>query len=256
MASVDEVQQANEAVWDRRVREGENAHTRPVSSDEVDAARRGDVRLHLGTPKRIPQGWFPELRGCEVLCLAAGGGQQGPLLAAAGATVTVFDASAEQLAQDKRVAERDGLALETVQGDMRDLSRFADESFDLIVHPVANCFIPDVNPVWRECFRVLRPRGLLLSAFVNPILYALGDSGSSLEHAIPYSDLERLNADERERHLSEGGALEFGHTLEDLIGGQLAAGFVITGFYEDRFPGQVVDAFLPSLLATRASKQR
>jgi 2-polyprenyl-3-methyl-5-hydroxy-6-metoxy-1,4-benzoquinol methylase len=70
-----------------------------------------------------------------VLCLASGGGQQGPILAAAGARVTVFDNSPQQLAQDRFVARREGLTLETVEGDMRDLSVFADVSFDLIVHP-------------------------------------------------------------------------------------------------------------------------
>ena len=91
------------------------------------------------------------------MCLASGGGQQGPILAAAGADVTVFDNSPRQLEQDRYVADRDGLHLQTVEGDMRDLSCFPDESFDLIVHPVSNVFVPDVKPVWREAYRVLKP---------------------------------------------------------------------------------------------------
>ena len=92
-------------------------------------------------------GLVPPLAGADVLCLAAGGGQQGPILAAAGADVTVFDNSPRQLAQDRLVADRDGLAIRTIEGDMADLSAFADASFDLVVHPVSNVFAADVRPV-------------------------------------------------------------------------------------------------------------
>ncbi len=208
------------------------------------------------TPSPVPKSWL-EVAGRNVLCLASGGGQQGPILAAAGANVTVFDLSDEQLVQDRYVAERDGLSLRTVQGDMCDLSAFNDATFDLIVHPVSNCFIPDVRPLWREAFRVLRSSGQLLSGMVNPLLYALGEDESlRIQHKIPYADHEHLSEAERQGHFEAGRALEFGHSLDDLIGGQLVAGFVITGFYEDRFPSKAVDAYLPVLFATRALKPR
>src|SRR5690606_8941170 len=88
--------------------------------------------------------------------------------AAAGAEVTSFDNSDAQLALDRQVAEREGLAVRLVQGDMADLAVFPDASFDLIFHPVANVFVPDVKPVWRECARVLKPGGRLLAGFMNP----------------------------------------------------------------------------------------
>ncbi len=163
----------NRSAWNQRVREGKSAYTQPVSPEQVEAARKGDWNIHV-TPSPVPKPWLGDVEGQDVLCLASGGGQQGPVLAAASANVTVFDLSDEQLAQDRLVAERDGLEIRTVQGDMRDLSAFADASFDLIVHPVSNCFIPDVNPVWREAYRVLRPGGRLISGMVNPLLYAVG----------------------------------------------------------------------------------
>ncbi|MET0423076.1 MAG: class I SAM-dependent methyltransferase, partial [Actinoplanes sp.] len=73
------------------------------------------------------------LAGVDVLCLASGGGQQGPTLAAAGARVTVLDNSPRQLEQDELVARRDDVPLRTMLGDMRGLSAFADSSFDLVV---------------------------------------------------------------------------------------------------------------------------
>ena len=252
------VSDINRQAWNRRVKEGASPYTQPVTSEQVAAAKRGEWQIFLTPGRPAPSAWL-DVAERDVLCLASGGGQQGSLLAAAGAYVTVFDLSDEQLGQDRLVAERDGPELTTVQGSMTDLSAFADASFDTIVHPISNCFIPDVNPVWREAYRVLRPGGQLLAGMVNPLLYALDDESEDdrlvVRHRIPYSDLE-LTPDEQQERFSDGRALEFGHTLDDLIGGQLAAGFVLTGFYEDRFPGKPVDDYLAVTLATRALKAR
>ena len=146
---------------------------------------------------------------------------------------------------------------------MAGLSMFADASFDLIVHPCSNNFVPDVRPVWRECFRVLRPNGVLLAGFTNPVRYIFDDErmeNGSLEvrHTIPYSDLTDLHKAERQRMiLDKGEPLAFGHTLADQIGGQLEAGFVITGFYEDRYDegdSDLLSKYLPTFIATRAVK--
>jgi SAM-dependent methyltransferase len=255
-----DILQYNRDAWDRAVAQ-DNQWTRPISSEEVARARAGEWRIVLTPQKPVPAEWFPPLRGARVLGLASGGGQQGPLLAAAGAEVTIFDNSPAQLAQDRLVAERDGLAIETVQGDMRDLSVFADETFDLIVHPCSNGYVPDVLPVWREAFRVLRPGGLLLAGFVNPIVYALdpaleAQGVAQLKYAIPYSDLESLSDEERRRYTDAGEPLAFGHTLEDQLGGQLRAGFVLTALYEDRLSEDrgPLHRYLSAFMATRASK--
>src|SRR4051794_19772198 len=136
----------NRQAWDRQVERG-NRWTVPVGPEEVARARRGDWRIVLTPTKPVPTDWFPSLRGLDVLCLAGGGGQQGPILAAAEANVIVLDNSPEQLAQDRLVAEREGLVIETVRGDMADLSVFPVARFGLIVHPVSNVFVPDVRPV-------------------------------------------------------------------------------------------------------------
>ena len=139
----------NQRAWDRLVESG-NRWTVPVSSEAIAKARNGDWQLVLTPSLPVPASWFPPLTSCRVLCLASGGGQQGPILAAAGANVTVFDASEKQLLQDRMVADRDGLELETIQGDMADLSCFEDGAFDFVFHPCFNCFAEDIRPVWRE----------------------------------------------------------------------------------------------------------
>jgi len=248
----------NRAAWDKNVEKG-NRWTIPVGPEAIAAARRGTWEILLTATRPVPRAWFPSLADADVLCLASGGGQQGPILAAAGAKVTVFDNSPKQLAQDRLVALREGLALDLVEGDMADLSLFADDSFDLIVHPVSNCFVPNVRAVWNEAFRVLRRGGILLAGFDNPVAFVF-DADLAKEgilrakHALPYSDLLCLSAEEHERLFGKDAPLEWSHTLEDQIAGQLEAGFVLTGFYEDLIPDDPASAFFPGLIATRAVK--
>ena len=149
----------NRQSWNRQSASGESRWCEPVDAATINAARRGDWQLILTPNRSVPASWFGEIRGKRVLCLASGGGQQAPVIAAAGASVTSFDASDEQLEKDTLVAHRENLQLVVEQGDMADLSRFADASFDLVFHPVANVFAAEVKPIWRECHRVLDTAG-------------------------------------------------------------------------------------------------
>ncbi|NPV56372.1 MAG: class I SAM-dependent methyltransferase [Anaerolineae bacterium] len=253
-----DVHEYNRRAWNREVAQG-NPWTIPVTPEEVARARVGEVSLLLTPSKPVPADWWLPLPGCRVLCLASGGGQQGPILAAAGAHVTVFDASDAQLARDREVAEREGLTLRLEQGDMADLGRFDDGSYDLIFHPVSNCFAPQVRPVWREAFRVLRPGGVLLAGFINPVRYIfdlnMADEGwMVVRYALPYSDLTSPSSEEREKYIQNGEPLEFSHTLDEQIGGQLEAGFLLSGFFEDVDPDFVVGKHFPDFIATRAIK--
>lgn len=250
----------NRAAWDREVDAG-NEWTRPVSPEVIARARGGDWPVVLIGHQPVDRDWFPaDLTGLRVLGLASGGGQQGPVLAAAGAEVTVLDNSARQLAQDRFVADRDGLSLRAVQGDMRDLGTFPDSSFDMVFHPVSNLFCPDIAPVWRECFRVLRPGGTLLAGFLNPDLYLfdreLLDSRGELvvRHRLPYADVTHLDPAERERAFGADAPLEYSHTLTAQLGGQLAAGFVVTHFVEAPHHADATARFMSGYFATRAVK--
>ena len=248
----------NRAAWDREVA-NDNEWTRPVGPEAVARARAGDWSVVLIGYTPTPRDWFPaDLRGAAVLCLASGGGQQGPVLAAAGADVTVFDNSPAQLTRDEEVAAREGLALRTVLGDMRDLSAFADASFDVVFNPVSNVFCPELAPVWRESFRVLRPGGVLMSGFMNPDIFifdlvALDEREEFVvRHKIPFSTLD-LPEDERARIYS-GGAIEYSHTLTEQIGGQLGAGFLLTHLAEAPHHADATARYMPGYIATRAIK--
>src|SRR5471030_1111665 len=117
----------NSKAWDQQVHLG-SPWSQPVSSEEVSRARDGDFKIILSPMKPVPAEWLKQIKGKKVLCLASGGGQQGPILSAAGADVTVLDASDEQLKRDELVANRDHLKMKIIHGDMRDLSRFQDET--------------------------------------------------------------------------------------------------------------------------------
>lgn len=248
----------NRRAWDRMVERG-NEWTIPVTSAEIDAARRGEWQIVL-TPRRgVPRDWFPPLVDARTLCLAGSGGQQAPILAAAGARVTVFDNSPMQLAQDRLVAERDGLTIDAVQGDMRDLGTFEDGSFDLIVHPCSNCFVPDVRVVWREAARVLAPGGVLLAGFINPIAFIFDEEASErgelvVRHRLPYTDATHLTDEERRVLEERGEPFVFSHSLEAQIGGQIEAGLTLAALFEDDWPGKPLSMYAPSFIATRAVK--
>ena len=247
----------NEKIWDERS-ENNDTWSIPVTSEMVSRAREGDWSIVLTPTKPVPENWFPENLGQKkILCLASGGGQQGPILAATGADVTVFDNSTKQLEKDASVAQRDHLNIKTVQGNMQDLSMFEDESFDCIVHPWSNGYIDNVLPVWKECARVLKKNGLLLAGFGNPIEYIfnaakLEQGIFSVENTIPYADIDHMDDPETRKIVEEGGYL-WSHTLEDQIQGQIEAGFAIIGFYED-IGGTALDNYINSSIATRAIK--
>ena len=106
-----DIAEYNRRAWDHQVAQG-NRWTVPVTTEIVAAARQGEWNVVLTPQKPVPKSWFsPSLSvsGLDVLCLASGGGQQAPILAAAGANVTVLDNSPRQLEQDQIVARRDGL---------------------------------------------------------------------------------------------------------------------------------------------------
>lgn len=209
----------NRTVWDRYVA-NKVRWTVPVSSEEIENARLGKWGIVLTPAKPVPHNWFPQLKGLKILGLASGGGQQGPILAALGADVTIFDNSENQLNQDRELSAEFDLNIKTVQGDMKDLSVFADKSFDVIFNPCSVVFAEDLKPIWQECYRVLKDNGVLMTGLINPIIFQLDESKEPFEliYTYPYTDLDSLPKEKLDEKIKNQEALEFGHSITEQIG--------------------------------------
>lgn len=255
----DSIIKHNRNAWNREVQLGNKACI-PVSKNVIENAKSGKIKLSLTPNKEIPRNWFPEsLLNIRVLCLAAGGGQHAPIFSSAGAIVTLLDNSPKQLEQDLSVAIENNLEIKSILGDMTNLSCFGNNSFDLIVLPLSNQFIPNPQLVWDESYRVLCKGGILIAAFMNPQTYTFDhekkkDGLCELKYPIPYSDLTSISEDERCEFYGKEEPIEFGHSLDSQIGGQLTTGFHMVGFYSDRSDKDISSVFIPTYYVTKSIK--
>ena len=238
--NMDNVKARNHKAWNERVA-SRDRWTIPVSETQIASAKAGNPQIHL-SPTAVPQSWLGLLSGKEILALASGGGQQGPLLAAAGANVTVFDLSDQQLHQDKETARKFGLNLKCVQGSADSLSAFGNGQFDLIINPCSNCYFEHLEPVWSECARVLKPGGEIVFCFTNPISYCFDDKFENIVKSLPVIDED-----------DEDGAFEFSHSLNLQIGSLCRAGFVVTDLFEDKCDCGEIEYF-PAFVNVRAKR--
>lgn len=229
----------NESCWDALAADPDNPWSQIVSADTIAQIRAGQYTFGMGPANvPLPASWLGDVKGKALLCLGGGGGQQAPILAAMGAKVTVVDLSQNQLALDKKAAERYGLDIEAMQGDMADLAMLAEASFELVINPASTMFVSDLPKVWRECYRVLKAGGKLIATTMNPIAFAFDrdqldtEKHPTLRYPVPFSDIASLDEATLAEKKAKGYALEYGHTLTDIIGGQTAAGLQITGFFE------------------------
>ncbi len=243
----------NSSVIDRWVEE-DWEWGRPISHETYVKATEGEWNVVLTPTKSVPKEWFPQFTGSKILGLAAGGGQQMPVFAALGAECTVMDYSQKQLDSELTVATREGYAIQIVKADMTQRFPFEDASFDMIFHPVSNCYIENVFHVWDECDRVLKKGGLLVAGMDNGINYVFDEEETTLKTPLPFNPLRdsRLYQECMDNDLG----IQFSHTLEEQIGGQLKAGFILTDLYEDtNGSGRLHEYNVPTFIATRALKR-
>lgn len=225
---------------------------KPVSHETWLRAKAGEWDVVLTPNKPVPHEWFGDLPGKRVLGLASGGGQQIPIFAALGAQCTVLDYSPEQCESERMVAEREGYEVEIVRADMTQPLPFADETFDLVFYPVSNCYVEQVEPIFRECHRVLRRGGVLICGLDNGANFAFDEEKNELR-ALPYNPLR--NPEQYAEAMQTGDGVQFSHTFEEQIGGQLRAGFSLTDVYEDtNGSGRLHALNIPAFWATRAVK--
>ena len=226
----------------------------PIDHETFEKAKNNDWSVVLTPTKPVPKEWFCEMKGAKVLGLASGGGQQMPIFSALGAECTVLDYSEKQLQSEKEVAKRESYEINLVKADMTKPLPFEDEAFDLIFHPVSNCYIEDVVHVWKECYRILKKGGILLAGLDNGINFIFDDEEEKLMNKLPFNPLK--DKELYEKSLKNDWGIQFSHTIEQQIGGQLQAGFILTDIFEDiNGQGRLHDFNVPTFYATRAVKK-
>ena len=209
--------------------------------------------MYLTPTKTVPHEWFGELKGKKILGLASGGGQQMPVFSALGAVCTVLDYSPLQLESERLVAEREGYDIRIIRGDMTKPLPFEDGEFDMIFHPVANCYVEEVRPIWKECFRVLKRGGYLLSGTDHYVNYIVDGEEKQIVNKLPFNPLK--NPEQRKLLEEDDAGIQFSHSLEEQIGGQLEAGFTMLALYEDtNGEGRLHEMNIPTFLAMLSRK--
>lgn len=237
---MDEIAEYNVERWRRLVELGA-LYTRPLLN--LDAASARAVA--------DPRGWLGELKGRRVLCLAGGGGRESAAFAVLGARVTVFDLSEEQLAQDRRAAAHYGLEVETVRGDIRDLSPLDGAGFDVVSHSYSLNFVPDARAVFRQVARVVRRGGLYRMMCANPFVMGASTKdwdGRGYALAAPYLDGAPVEGTDEEWVYERAGReevrppREYRHGLGTLVTGLAEQGFRLLRASEDESIHQKPDA--------------
>ena len=218
------VSEHNRIAWDRLAKDG-NRFARPARDEDF-----ADPLASVDGP-----GWLGgDITGKRVLCLAAGGGRQGPIYAAAGGIVTVVDISNEMLELDREVARQRKLTLRVLQASMDDLSELGDATFDIVIQPVSTCYVPDIAAVYREVARLMVAGGIYVSQHKQPTSLQASiqptDAGYVFEHSnrqqLPLSPTTTANK------VREPGTIEYAHNWQQLLGAMCLAGFVIEDLRE------------------------
>lgn len=203
----------------------------PISHREYIEAKNGNWKVFLSPTKPVPKEWFSDLKDKKILGLASGGAQQMPIFAALEADCTILDYSLKQLESEREFAQKEGYNINIVHADMTKELPFEDESFDIIFHPVSNCYVEDVNHIWKECYRVLKPQGILMSGQDNGLNFLFDGDQSHIVDYLPFNPL--VNKVQMDSLLRDGSTIQFSHSVEDHIKGQIKAGFKLLDMYED-----------------------
>ena len=137
---------------------------------------------------------------------------------------------------------------------------FANESFDLIFHPVSNCYVEDVYHIWNECYRILKKGGVLLAGMDNGMSFLVNDEGKLplvIVNKLPFNPLRNASEKEYKRMVDKYEGIQFSHSLEEQIGGQLKAGFMLVDMYEDRDRDGcgILREYTPQYIATKSIKR-
>jgi SAM-dependent methyltransferase len=231
--AIDDVGEHNRKMWERLAEAG-IPYTRPLGKPPRDA--RGKRRflddLTHGRLRGI------DLEGKRVLSLAGGGGWDAVLFAELGATTTLFDISKRQLTTVRALARERGTKLRFIQGDMRDLSAFADGEFDVVSHHHSMVFVPDAERVIAEAARILAPGGTYVFSTMHPVALRMQETWTGTgwgfkqryfdDGSVPFADALWEFGSVK----VEARTLEYGHRTSDLVNACAKNGLLVDGLWE------------------------
>jgi SAM-dependent methyltransferase len=226
---MDEIARKNRKHWEDLAGKGME-YTRPwldLDPDLLRSFEAGEIDI-LPEPYTyiFPRSVFQGVGDKRVLCLASGGGQQSAVFGLLGAKVTVLELTPAQIEADRLVAERFGYDVETITGDMRDLSALRRAAFDIVYQAISIVFVPDVREVYHEVARVVKPGGLYCVCHCNPATQVIEErswDGEGYRVVGPYSA----------GRIEDAESMEYRHLLRDIFNGLTEVGFTIVQVEED-----------------------
>ncbi|WP_055078916.1 class I SAM-dependent methyltransferase [Lagierella massiliensis] len=246
-------QDINKETIDRWVEEGWE-WGKSISHEDYIKAKNGEWKVFLTPTVAVPIDWLGDLKRKKILGLASGGGQQMPIFNALGATCSVIDYSSKQIESEYNVAKREGYTIEAIEGDMTKKLPFDGETFDIVFHPVSNCYVEDVQHIFNEAYRVLKKGGIFLAGLNNEINYIVDQNEREIVWKMPFNPLQDEKA--KEFMVKEDAGMQFSHDMTEQIGGQLKAGFTLVDIYEDTNGfGRLHELNIKSFIATKSIKK-
>ena len=227
----------------------------PISHEKYLEAKDGKIEILLTPTKLMPRNWLPDsIKGLKILGLAAGGGQQMPILCANGADCTVVDLSPKQLESERIFANREGYNIDIIQHDITTKLPFEDETFDIIINPVSLVYVEDIYFVFKECSRILKKGGRLICGLDNGVNFLTNEDEKEIVNRFPFNPLK--NKEQYDLLLKENDGIQFSHSIEENIKGQLINGFTLVDVYDDtNGEGRLHQLNIPTFYATLAIKK-
>lgn len=246
-------QDINKETIDKWIEEGWE-WAKSISHEEYIDAKNGNWNVLLTPTVPVPHEWIGNIKDKKILGLASGGGQQMPIFNALGAKCSVIDYSSKQIESEYKVAKREGYTIEAIEGDMSKKLPFNDETFDIVFHPVSNCYVEDVQHIFNEAYRVLKKGGTFLAGLNNEINYIVDQNEKEIVWKMPFNPLKDEKA--KEFMVKENAGMQFSHNMTEQIGGQLKAGFTLVDIYEDTNGfGRLHEFNIKTYIATKSIKK-
>ncbi len=242
-----DIKDANRKAWNWEA-SNRSAWAEIADEESIRRAREGSPDIRVTISRNVPLSWVGDLRGKRILTLGGGGGQQTPILAAAGADVTVVDISDQMIARDREALGRYGLKAALIQGDMEAID-FEDSFFDGVISPVSMNFIENIGKVFSKVCRALKEGGFFIFGIANPALYIFDDrkllkGKMKIKYTLPFSDTKSLSEKELLRRVAANDTVEYSHTLDTILGGLTEEGFAVTGFFSNGSGFEPIDSYL------------